>query len=194
MQILKSPLVLGVATTLCAAPLTLAAAAPPQAQSPIPSQNVAQPAQQSPPAAVPAQSVASPSSADAIERAREAMRQKMEQLETGQTTPLKEPEAIAKARAAMRQKMAQLNRGANAGNSGVAAGQSGGGIMSAQPAPNQATSMAGATGNYEPLPAPPPAVSAIKQQRLDQLLQQYRADQISPEQYQAERAKILSGK
>jgi len=40
---------------------------------------------------------------------------------------------------------------------------------------------------------PPPPVSADKVQKLDTLLQQYRADRITPEQYQQERAKILAG-
>jgi hypothetical protein len=44
------------------------------------------------------------------------------------------------------------------------------------------------------LPAgPPPPVSAEKVQKLDALLQQYKADQITPEQYHEERAKILAG-
>jgi hypothetical protein len=44
------------------------------------------------------------------------------------------------------------------------------------------------------LPAGPPApVSADKVLKLDTLLQQYRADRITPEQYQQERAKILAG-
>lgn len=40
--------------------------------------------------------------------------------------------------------------------------------------------------------APPPAVSASKEQRLQGLLQLYKADQLSPEQYHTERAKILA--
>jgi hypothetical protein len=43
-----------------------------------------------------------------------------------------------------------------------------------------------------PLPAPPPAVSASKEQRLKDLLQQYMTDQITPEQYHEQRAKILA--
>jgi hypothetical protein len=42
-------------------------------------------------------------------------------------------------------------------------------------------------------PGPPAPVSADKVQKLDTLLQQYRADRITPEQYQQERAKILAG-
>ena len=43
-----------------------------------------------------------------------------------------------------------------------------------------------------PIPAPPLPISADKQQRLKELLQKYRADQITPEQYHTERAKILA--
>jgi len=55
------------------------------------------------------------------------------------------------------------------------------------------------TPTPEPLPryalpaGPPPPVSAEKVQKLDSLLQQYRADRITPEQYHQERAKILAG-
>jgi hypothetical protein len=40
--------------------------------------------------------------------------------------------------------------------------------------------------------APPPAVSASKEERLQGLLQLYKADKLSPEQYHTERAKILA--
>jgi len=42
----------------------------------------------------------------------------------------------------------------------------------------------------------PPAlpISAAQQQQLDQLLQQYRANQVSPAQYHSQRAEILAGK
>lgn len=43
-----------------------------------------------------------------------------------------------------------------------------------------------------PLQGPPSSLSGSKQQKLDQLLQQYRADQITPTQYHEQRAKILS--
>jgi hypothetical protein len=44
---------------------------------------------------------------------------------------------------------------------------------------------------FPPLQAPDLDVPAEKQQRLAELLRRYRADEISPEQYHAERAKIL---
>lgn len=41
--------------------------------------------------------------------------------------------------------------------------------------------------------APPLPINAAQQQELDALLAQYRANQISPAQYQSQRAKILAG-
>jgi len=43
-----------------------------------------------------------------------------------------------------------------------------------------------------PLQAPPARLSAAKQQKLDQLLQLYRSDQITPQEYHDQRAKILA--
>lgn len=42
------------------------------------------------------------------------------------------------------------------------------------------------------MPAPPTGLSATKQEKLDHLLQLYRADQITPEEYHDQRAKILA--
>jgi hypothetical protein len=42
------------------------------------------------------------------------------------------------------------------------------------------------------LSGPPSSLSASKQQKLDELLQQYRADQLTPQQYHEQRAKILA--
>jgi hypothetical protein len=44
----------------------------------------------------------------------------------------------------------------------------------------------------QPLESPPLPISAEKEQRLQELLKKYKADQITPEQYQTERAKILA--
>jgi hypothetical protein len=41
--------------------------------------------------------------------------------------------------------------------------------------------------------APPPPISADQQQQLQQLLSKYMANQITPAQYQEERAAILKG-
>ncbi len=46
--------------------------------------------------------------------------------------------------------------------------------------------------NFPPLEGPPIPISAEKDRRLQELLQRYKADQITPEQYHEARAKILS--
>ena len=51
-----------------------------------------------------------------------------------------------------------------------------------------------ATLSFPPLQPPPPAVSATKQQQLDELLRKYMADEITPEQYHDQRARILGEK
>lgn len=45
-----------------------------------------------------------------------------------------------------------------------------------------------------PIPGPSNPLSSDKQQQLAELLKKYKADQLTPEQYHAERAKILSDK
>lgn len=47
--------------------------------------------------------------------------------------------------------------------------------------------------NFPKLEGPPLPITPEKQQQLANLLQKYKADQITPEEYHAERAKILSG-
>jgi hypothetical protein len=42
------------------------------------------------------------------------------------------------------------------------------------------------------LSGPPTGLSAAKEQKLNELLNQYRADQITPQQYHEQRAKILA--
>jgi hypothetical protein len=45
---------------------------------------------------------------------------------------------------------------------------------------------------FQPIQAPPAKLSADKQQKLAELLHRYEADEITPEEYQTERAKILA--
>jgi hypothetical protein len=45
---------------------------------------------------------------------------------------------------------------------------------------------------FPAIQAPPLPINADKQGRLNELLRKYRADEISPEQYHVERAKILA--
>jgi len=88
--------------------------------------------------------------------------------------PGADEQAIAKARDAMRQQ------------------------MHAQASENGKTRQTRVTGfstrlDFPPLDAPPLPISAEKQQKLEYLLKKYKADEIGPEEYQAERAKILAG-
>jgi hypothetical protein len=46
--------------------------------------------------------------------------------------------------------------------------------------------------HFQTLEAPAAPISGDKQQRLAALLQQYKADQLTPEQYHTQRAKILA--
>jgi hypothetical protein len=49
------------------------------------------------------------------------------------------------------------------------------------------------SSTLEPLKGPPSPLTPEKQSRLKDLLDQYMADQLTPEQYHAQRAKILAG-
>lgn len=63
----------------------------------------------------------------------------------------------------------------------------------APPAPRSAPERPKAVkSSLPPLPTPPPAVSSSKEMQLQQLLQRYMDDQITPEQYHDQRAKILA--
>jgi len=68
--------------------------------------------------------------------------------------------------------------------------------VAAQPAPApQPPTKPKAIKGQQPLPpieSPAPSVAADKEQRLQELLTKYKADQISPEEYHQQRAKILA--
>jgi len=83
------------------------------------------------------------------------------------------PEAIEKARQAMRQTMQQLPPDTTA--------------------PGAFPRLETAGQQFPPLQGPEMPISADKVQRLHALLDRYKADLVTPEQYQAERAKILAG-
>jgi hypothetical protein len=85
------------------------------------------------------------------------------------------PEILAKAQAAMEQKMRELNA-----QQPVAPMQ--------QPGKPKVKGMP----EFPPLKAPPSSLAGDKEQRLQDLLRKYRADQITPEEYHQQRAKILA--
>ena len=66
-------------------------------------------------------------------------------------------------------------------------------VVTPPPAASKPTASRKTPAVVIPLPEPPPsALPATKEARLAQLLQQYKADQITPEQYHIERAKIIA--
>jgi hypothetical protein len=120
------------------------------------------------PAFVPAPAP-SPTDSEAIAKAREAVRQTIgENYDNG--GPKADPAAIAKAREAVRQRVSSTDYTEPASQAGYS------------PA-----------FNFPPLEGPALPISSQKQQQLSELLQRYKADQVTPEQYQTERAKILAG-
>src|SRR6185295_14136863 len=92
----------------------------------------------------------------------------------GQST---DDESTARARAALRQKMAELNGQPSLADHSLP----GGGKVTYAP-----------RVEFSPIAAPPLPVSGAKQVRLADLLRQYKADAITPEQYHKERAKVLA--
>ncbi|MDE3068239.1 MAG: hypothetical protein KGJ60_11895 [Verrucomicrobiota bacterium] len=101
--------------------------------------------------------------------------------------PQANPEAQAQAQAALRKKMAELNQQqarAQAAREEENVGAGGG-------------SAAAALGNapgFKPMTPPPLPVTIQQEAALQALLQKYMANEITPEQYQIERAKIMAQK
>jgi hypothetical protein len=64
--------------------------------------------------------------------------------------------------------------------------------VATNPTKSSNAAIVGQEAGFAPIVAPPLPISAAKQQQLDVLLAQYRANQISPEEYQKQRAAILA--
>jgi len=144
---------------------------PPAAQAPLPPPVVAPP---------PAALVAPSSDPELIAKAREALHKKIQELDAAETLavapagPAADPAEIAKAREAMRQTLQELPP--SLGDEQLTS-------LEEKPAKSAL--------NFPPLVGPALPISSEKQQRLTVLLQRYKIDLITPEQYQSERAKIL---
>jgi hypothetical protein len=127
------------------------------------------------------------------------------------TTPaVSDAEAQAKAKAALEQKMSEMNQ-QNWATPAVAPAASPApqtqpvAISPVKPAPpaiepeamsppNQINAnYPGKELGLKPIVAPPLPISPAKEAQLQGLLERYKADQITPEQYHTERAKILAG-
>ena len=83
---------------------------------------------------------------------------------------------------------------ADAGSQINAAARSQAGSQPKAQPPKQSAAMASVNSpGLKPINAPPLPVSAAKQAQLDVLLDLYKADRISPADYQKQRSLILSG-
>ncbi len=104
-------------------------------------------------------------------------------------------EATGRTEAALRQRMSELNTQAATPPSdtrfkpvpGIASAE----VAATPPARSKALE---ASSSFKPLEAPALPISAEKKAQLDDLLQRYKADLITPEEYQKQRAQILAGK
>jgi len=138
-----------------------------------------------------------------IEKARQAVRQELDRLSSSSPDS---PE-VAKAREAMRQKLAESPQPAGNQNVVTAARAQTEAQTKAEKAAQLEADKAEAAAKaertakrnaklapnaFQPIEAPALPVSNEKQQRLAELLQKYRADQVTPEQHHLERAKILA--
>jgi hypothetical protein len=94
-------------------------------------------------------------------------------------TPGADQASIEKAREAMRLRMQTLPASAQEAQAGEAQSY----LHHAEPITAK---------SFPPLAGPALPISVDKQQRLEGLLLRYKTDQITPEQYQAERARILA--
>jgi hypothetical protein len=131
----------------------------------------AEPAAQPPPAPA----AQPPADSESITKAREALRQKMKELEAQPT--------------------AATNAPASAGtNTAPAKAKSTASKSEAKPAVEKAPKKPAAVKNapvFPPIQGPASPVSADKQQRLAELLRKYKADELTPEEYHVQRAKIM---
>jgi hypothetical protein len=104
-------------------------------------------------------------------------------------TPPADAASIAKAREAMEQKLKEVQTQPPAVTAPAAPTPA---MPAAQPTPSKPSSVKGAQA-FPSIEGPAPAVSTDKEQRLQELLRKYQADQITPGEYLQQRAKILAG-
>ncbi len=123
-------------------------------------------------------------------------------------TALATPEQIERLRESTRQKIAELNAQGKGGATVTAAAQSlepaAGGVPQTKLAAEEAKALAAQEKSaakakhaltataFAPIPPPPTNYSATKETRLADLLKKYKTDEISPDAYHTERAKILA--
>ena len=142
----------------------------------------------------PAPALAMPPAADSesIAKMREALRQKMKELEAQSPVPALAP-VVAKPKPA--EKPAAVVEKPTPVEKPAARPQPPASKPEANPpaVPKVAKKPAKGEQLLTPIQGPATAVSADKQQRLAELLRKYIADEITPEEYHRERAKIVNG-
>jgi hypothetical protein len=150
-----------------------------------------------------------PENAEAVAKARGALRQKMDELNAADWAPVFPPEnaeAVAKAREALHERMAR--EGAVTVVTPTPPKEVAPPVSPApptrppqpvaeRPAPKPTEVKPYRKGaltppGFKPLESPPSPLSAGKEARLAELLEQYKADKITPEEYHAKRAAILA--
>ena len=125
---------------------------------------------------------------DATARAREALREKMAQMES--QTQTNAPPGVAVTKQQEKEAKAQLDARTKSTEKAPVlkpSSQAGKAAPMGSPKPAEITQPA-----FAAMQGPPPPVSAEKQRRLAELLERYRADTVTPEEYQRERAKIIA--
>jgi hypothetical protein len=124
-----------------------------------------------------------PANPESIDKAREALRAKMKELEGQQPAPAAAPAPASAAAPAVAKPTPAVKPAPTEVPETTA-------VPAAQPEkpPKKPTK---AVLTFPTIPGPPPAISADKQQRLADLLRKYKADEITPEEYHQQRAKIM---
>ena len=122
-----------------------------------------------------------PVNQESITKARETLHQQMKELES------QPPAATPAANPAPKVAGSQPGQKSPEAKSSETAGKS-----DTQPKPDKAIKKPAKGTAFPPIPVPPPAISADKDARLAELLRKYKADEITPEEYHQQRAKILS--
>ena len=188
-----------------AAAAPVAAQPKPQSTQAPPPATVAAPAAVIPPSSSTAVSPIPAADPEAIAKAREAMREKMQSLEAQPPTTPAAP-AVTPAPATLPPPAPAvavtpveppttpgINGPPEADSASInKARESVRTAMASMPPGASSTAKPGGL-NFPALQGPPLGISAEKEGHLRALLQQYKMDLISPEQYQAARAKILAG-
>jgi hypothetical protein len=127
-----------------------------------------------------------------LEKAREALRKRMEALEQKPvvaTRPIEPKNSYNSAEVESKQRATPSASTAEMNSTPPAAKETGAreSVRASKPAPRSKTAPV-----WPAMQGPASGLSAAKEQQLQVLLEDYRADRLTPEQYHAERAKILA--